>query len=294
MSTGPSTVAKSPPDIRRFRETPPPEEPFFNRQRKDEAAGYTMSFVLHLIVMLALTVTFVVEVRPGSPRTVTISTETDSRSAPLEQSPLEIVVDEPSGENAAAQGLAMLAGAIVHDDGTLPAWQSELTHSGAAGTGTSTGSPQPTGTPFELPKNAVQAGSFAAWWIPKVERYGEKVEPGQLPRVGQEYRIYVQIRVPEDRPVLKVEDLSGEIVGTDGYKQLIPDRAWVPDDDGNLVRAAGARSFLHARDGAVEIVFKVQGAGKAGIRDTIRIRSRLLNEEQVLTLEFKEVSSAGE
>ena len=294
MSSGPVRIARPASAAAEQHAAAAETERFFTRQRRDEATGFAMSLVMHLVAMLALTITFVVEVRPGSPRPVVVTASEVETRSPLEEVPVEIIVDEPGGANASALGPTALASSIVEHSVTRPAWQALDSNSGSDGQGTSSGPPQPSGTQFDLPKNAVQAGSFAAWWIPKVERYGEKVEPGQLPRVGQDYRIFVQIRVPEDRKVLKVSDLSGEIVGTDGYRQLIPDRAWVMDDDGKLVRAAGARSYLHAHDGAVEIVFKVQGAGKAGIRDTISIRSRILDEEQTLTLEFQDSEASSD
>jgi hypothetical protein len=137
--------------------------------------------------------------------------------------------------------------------------------------------------PEEVPANAVQAGSFLAWWIPKVQRFGEVVEAGQLPRAGQDYHIHLQVRMPDGRESLPLSDLSGEIIGTDGYRQRIPDRAYVDDGNGALTRAPRE---LPVRGQIVEVVFRVDGAGQSGIKDKITIRSELLNEEQVLTLEF--------
>ena len=271
---------------RRGPATPPDPPRSSLRTLRDELTGYAMSFMLHLAAMAALMLTVIVHVEPGRRVPLTVSTELPS-DAPLETATFDIVKAEPVGENTLAIGPVALAGERAENSPVLPSLQAALGPAGAAGTGTATGSPRPGGAFLELPQNAVQAGSFAAWWIPKQERYGEVVEPGQLPREGQDYRIYVQIAVPEGRRTYKVDDLSGEIVGTDGYKQLIPALAFVADGEGNLVRAAGARSYLPVRNGVAEIIFKVQAAGKAGVQDTIRIRSRLLGEEQLLTLVFQ-------
>lgn len=139
---------------------------------------------------------------------------------------------------------------------------------------------------WKLPKGAVVAGSFAAWWVPKVERFGERVEPGQLPRVGQDYRIVVQFRVDPAQRSIRVDDLSGDITGSDGFKQRIPDRAWIEEADGRLTLAS-PDSVLRVRNGVAELSFKVTAAGQTGVRDTIRIRSASLREEQVLKLVFQ-------
>lgn len=294
MSTGPTTVAASPAVHRREAGAVPPLDRGTLRLRRDELTGYAMSFVLHLAAMAMLTLTVIVHIEPGTPAPLTISTELPVE-APLETVPLEVVTDELVGADALAAGVPALAGMTFDRSPVLSSLAEALGPSGASGPGASTGAPRAGGAFLELPQNAVQAGSFAAWWIPKIERYGEVVEPGQLPREGQDYRIYVQIAVPKERKTYSVDDLSGEIVGTDGYKQLIPQRAWVMDDKGNLVRAVGGRSYLPVRDGVAEIVFKVEAASKAGVQDTIRIRSRLLDEEQSLTLIFQPLPpNAGE
>jgi hypothetical protein len=249
-----------------------------------------VSFTLHATLLATLMLFAIVIPQARRPRPITVSTEVADHTAEFVST--ELNADDLSGSLAAEHSTVLSAGDIVERSYRVPLNLSVLLPGGAGGAGLSAGTGRRASTRSDLPPNAVEAGSFAAWWIPKVERYGEKVEPGQLPRVNQPYFIHVQIRVPDDRRTLRVDDLSGEIIGTDGYRQPIPDRAWVLDDSGALVRAVGGRSFLRVAGGLVEVVFKVDGAGQAGVRDTIRIRSQILGEEQTLMLEFQPVAAA--
>lgn len=134
------------------------------------------------------------------------------------------------------------------------------------------------------PKNAVRKGSFTAWTIPIPQRVGEKPEPGDSPRPGQPYYIVIQIKVPEARRTYKVNDLSGKIIGTDGYQQLIPAQAFVQEKNGRLTRAKIGR-MLPIIDGVVQILIQVPGA-EALVKDTVSVNSRSLKEQQTLELIF--------
>ena len=136
------------------------------------------------------------------------------------------------------------------------------------------------------PKNAVRKGSFTAWTIPIAQRFGEKPQAGDSPRPGQPYFIAIQVKLPERRRTYKVSDLSGKIVGTDGYVQLIPAMAYVQERDGKITRANVGR-LLPIVDGVAQILIKVPGA-EALVKDTIAIKSRTLKEEQTLLLVFGE------
>ena len=134
------------------------------------------------------------------------------------------------------------------------------------------------------PKNAVRKGSFTAWTVPIPQRFGEKPEPGDSPRPGQAYFIAIQVRLKPGRKAYKVNDLSGKIIGTDGYVQLIPAMAYVQDRKGKITRANVGR-LLPIVDGVAQIFIKVPGA-EALVKDTISIKSRSLKEEQTLELIF--------
>lgn len=262
-------------------------ERFLRRCTGDEGTGFALSLLIHGGVLLALAGLVWRKVHPGDLVAITISTVAPVpplvTDLPLE---MQLRPEQPPQELSRPP----LIGALPTMD---HAAELERLLAKAASDGGSGRSSRDAANDPALPKHAVRAGSFTAWWIPAPQRYGEQVEPGQLPRAEQPYHIHVQIRLPDARPVFRLDDLSGEIVGTDMYRQRIPDRAWVLDERGQLVRAAG-RGHARVHNGVAEIVFKVEGAGRVGIRDTITIRSRSLREEQVLTLEFQPSAPSGE
>jgi hypothetical protein len=126
---------------------------------------------------------------------------------------------------------------------------------------------------FELPKGgkAIQQGSFSAWTIPAD------------PRPGQDYVIVVEINLPDKTERYSKADLSGQLIGTDGYKVAIPDgKEW-----NGLGWLRPRRTPLFRREGEkARIVFFIRGAQQALVRDTIQIRSRLLDEQQKLQIVF--------
>ncbi len=108
------------------------------------------------------------------------------------------------------------------------------------------------------PKNAVTKGSFTAWTVP------EDPEP------GQDYVIVIEIKLPEKVQRYPLRDLSGMVVGTDGWRQAIPGKT---------------QGFARVVDHRTQLEIKVFGAPRL-VRDTIRIRSRILKEQQILTIVF--------
>lgn len=115
--------------------------------------------------------------------------------------------------------------------------------------------------PVAVPSYAVTKGSFSAWTVP------EDPEP------GQNYVIRILVRLPgEWKPSAKfrLRDITGMVIGTDGYKQAIKFRT---------------TQMAEIQDGAVQIEILVPGARKL-VRDTIRIESKLLKEKQVIQLVF--------
>jgi hypothetical protein len=142
-----------------------------------------------------------------------------------------------------------------------------------------------------VPPNAVRAGSFAAWVtpLPQQKTTGKQGAdpdqgPGDAPRPGQAYLITIQINVPEGMERYPLRDLSGEVVGSDGYRQKLPDRAFVLTEEGTLSRPSQP-SVRVTHAGVVQIAIRVPGA-HALVQDTIEISSKMLNEQQTLKLVF--------
>jgi hypothetical protein len=149
-----------------------------------------------------------------------------------------------------------------------------------------------TGTGFlNLPRNAVQAGSFAAWTTPQGldnlnRRFKPKGEAGDSPVPGELYHITIQIKLPRTRTTYSLNDLSGEVVGTDKYRQRIPQGVYVMDADKELTKPLKT-GRIDVKKGVVEIVMIVPGAANL-VEDTIQIESKLLKETQTLKIRFEE------
>lgn len=108
------------------------------------------------------------------------------------------------------------------------------------------------------PPDAVTQGSFSVWAEPR------------SPKIGEPYRIFVQIRLPDDVTEYDWSDLQGMIVGSDGYRKPIP-----PVRQGSIA----------VQNGFVRFSVAVVSADQA-VNDTIYVRSKLLKETQELRLQF--------
>ena len=144
------------------------------------------------------------------------------------------------------------------------------------------------GALLKVPKSglAVTKGSFTAFTIPA------------NPKPGQTYSIVIEIRLPADVKKFRVADLSGEVKGSDKYTQKIPYDSRTPYASGypvenDKIKPLEASSVLDVVDNKVQIVVKVPGAARL-VKDTIKIRSRKLKEEQELTLVFGKPSAPEE
>lgn len=109
-----------------------------------------------------------------------------------------------------------------------------------------------------IPKYAVTKGSFSAWTDPKD------------PEPGKSYEIVIQFRLPPNVKSYKGSDLTGMVIGTDGYRQPI--------------KFSRTESFP-VQDGNIQVRIRVPGADRL-VRDTIRIESKLLHEKQMIEIEF--------
>jgi hypothetical protein len=76
------------------------------------------------------------------------------------------------------------------------------------------------------------------------------------------------------------------VVGTDGYRQKIPEDAWYFNTRGELVRARTGRQ-LPVINGTAELLIRVPGAATALVKDSIKVYSRTLDEEQTIELVFQ-------
>ena len=128
------------------------------------------------------------------------------------------------------------------------------------------------------PKNAVHRGSSTAW-----------ADPAR-PAPRQAYWIYIEVRLPPNAGRYEVQDLSGRLIGTDGYTRGVGrdsrgalDGAVVPNSSsfGNITQ-----DHFRVNGQTARIAVWVPGAEEL-VRDTVNIRSELLNESQALEIVFQ-------
>jgi len=125
---------------------------------------------------------------------------------------------------------------------------------------------------------AVTKGSFTAFTIPA------------NPKPREIYSIVIEVRLPDDVKKFKVNDLVGEVRGSDGYTQKLPYDSRTPYAAGypaenERIKVMDGSTVLDVINNRVQIIVKVPGAAQL-VKDIIRIRSRRLKEEQELTLVF--------
>lgn len=110
-----------------------------------------------------------------------------------------------------------------------------------------------------VPKSAITKGRFTVWTDP------EDPEP------AQRYRIVIEVKVSEKLEKYPRCDLSGSILGTDGYVQNFGG----PTEHG----------FYAVKDQKVRLHVAVPGASPL-VKDVIQVKSKRLDEEQRIELEF--------
>ncbi len=138
---------------------------------------------------------------------------------------------------------------------------------------------------FRVPESglAVTKGSFTAWTDPA------------HPKPGDFYQIIIEMRLPDRLTRYRLSDLSGRVVGTDGYTQRLPFDA----RKANAARVTGGaepetvkrNTVVELSGNKLQLAIKVPGARRL-VKDRIDIKSRRLREEQNITLIFGSATSA--
>ncbi len=114
-----------------------------------------------------------------------------------------------------------------------------------------------------VPASAVTQGSFTVWAEPE--------NPHCIP-----YKIHIRVKLPSNTANYTRQDLSGMLIGTDGYAQNLQAQS--------LWTFIGGGRFVFSGD-AAELVVPVPAAENL-VQDTINVRSQLLNEQQTLRVIF--------
>lgn len=222
------------------------------------AVGYGVSLMVHFAILLILSMVFftidqldkrmVINATEGEKDVLpveTIDTRLDVAGGNEQQTPPQFqVVQTPISEMAAPE---------------FPEFADPSSAAGGAGSGDSSGDGSGQGgLNIRVGNNAVTKGSFTAWTVP------------EDPAPGQNYMIMIRIKLPDKVRRYPRRDLSGMVVGTDGYRQPIP---------------GSTRGYLPTKDRESLLTIPVPGAQRL-VEDSIEIRSKLLDEKQSLKIVF--------
>jgi hypothetical protein len=225
--------------------------------RSMAATGYGVSVVLHVAVLTILSLIVITVNKSEEPMissafTVTGEVEELTEVIALELEPLESTESyDPTELLSSMPGGAELLSSIISPTGT---------------SGTTDGDAIGAGAGFNMPASGhvVTKGSFSAWTVP------------EDPKPREDYLVVIQIRLPEKIRKYSREDLSGFLEGDDGYQTPL----------GQFTGKGFPKQFYgRFDDEARQFVIKIPG-GAAKVSDTIEIRSRVLREEQKLTITF--------
>ncbi|MBI1349189.1 hypothetical protein GC163_23210 [bacterium] len=218
--------------------------------------GMTTSLAIHALVVSTLAITyFTQESRIGLPVTAGFSEgqETDELDIPVdsrldaaqgeEAAPLQFTAVTALGDNAASMSAAESLLGQLEGEG----------HD--AGEGDKLGE---LGSNIKVPPSAITRGSFTVWTEPKD------------PKPRSKYEIVIQVKLPPSVKQYRLRDLTGMVVGTDGYRKQITFKS--------TERKA-------VKEGVVQIAITIPGAAQL-VKDTIQIRSQVLDEEQTIEIIF--------
>ncbi|MEO2034055.1 MAG: hypothetical protein ABGZ35_18430 [Planctomycetaceae bacterium] len=132
---------------------------------------------------------------------------------------------------------------------------------------------------FRIPESglAVTKGSFTAWTDPA------------RPEPGQSYQIIIEVRLPDNIKRYRLSDLSGEVTGSDRYRQKLPFDSRTPSaarvTDGAEYKTVRRNMIVKVNGAKLQLAIRVPGAERL-VKDRIRIKSRRLRENQELILVF--------
>ncbi|MDA0833277.1 MAG: hypothetical protein O2955_09315 [Planctomycetota bacterium] len=219
--------------------------------------GYALSLLTHLSILIVLAIWLIPQIIGDKGFSVNVATSDDSDGKTEEILDTKFELPEIEAATEAPQVVMPLESTSTLTENEIT---SDISARVQASIGEGAGEDDLAVGGGEPGKNAVVKGSFTAWTVP------EDPEP------GQDYQIIIRIKLPErvkkDYPL---RDLSGLVMGTDGYRQMIPGPKKV--------------RYARVRKGYAQIDVTVPGAYRL-VKDKIVVRSRMLEEEQLLEIVF--------
>jgi len=223
------------------------------------AAGYGISLLFHCALLIAMSLYYFSDYVQENYIESSIASDEESM---VFDDVMDVRIDMPAGDLATSESLETAMNMELSPNaanqmvtGVEDSVDSLFNEGGDSGNG---------GASFLVPKNAkiFTKGSFTAWTEPN--------DPGP----NEDYSIVITVRLPDRVKRYRATDLSGQVVGTDGYKQNIP---------GPEYRRGSV--YLPVVDRHAQLIIEVPGGGPR-VQDTIEIRSTTLKEEQKLVIEF--------
>jgi hypothetical protein len=138
----------------------------------------------------------------------------------------------------------------------------------------------------DIPTNAVSKGSFMVYTVPAT------------PRPREDYKIHIMVSLPQqERVSYTSDDLSGNIVGTDGFRYVISSGMYQgvnkqyyenPASFPGFERYKNIEEFrYYPEKNRARLIVLIPGAAKM-VKDTITISSHLLQESQTIDLVFND------
>lgn len=248
------------------------------------AVGYYLSLLMHILFYVAAAIGFLYfgnqlfdDELVGVNVRARLADEDVLDDQPLEELP-EVLLDSPEVPSPLQQ---MSSSLEAIEEGLVETLKTDQMVS-LGGSTDSEEEANSSGFLFKMPQGglAVTKGSFTAWTSP------EKPEP------GQNYRIIIEVRLPNDVKRYRLSDLTGTVKGSDSFQRRIPfDRrtqfkssSFYIDKDNRQKEITG-RDTVTVRENKIQMVVVIPG-GANEVRDVIQISSRRLHEKQELELVF--------
>lgn len=225
--------------------------------------GYGLSIALHVILLVVLSL-WIYQIQQKN-AAIFLSAGTGD----LGDGDITFGTDLAGGSNSSAsEQEAEIVPPTAYgtgNDDIDPASLAEMMGGGGRGSGTGTGDGNGSGNGLAglgVPTFAVTKGSFSIWTDPRD------------PRPGQNYHIMVAVKLPDHIKTYPSTDLTGTVVGTDGYTLAIA----------TAVKRTSPPK-VKVKNHLVTFKLFVPGASRL-VRDTIEVSSKLLKEKQKIEIEF--------
>lgn len=246
------------------------------------ATGYLISLLFHSTVLTLMAITIVGGMKGDDDISTLASLEEDQNFSL--SGPLDTRIKDAGGKTTEFNIMQPVKTMTGENENTVEEIQDDFSAHIGKGTGDSEGDGSGDGGgDFKLKPmgNAVTVGSFTAWTVPKD------------PDLNEDYLIIIQVKLPASYKSTRyrASDLSGLVLGTDDHRQAIPwDSRWLnstftPNTAGEI-RPVNKGDYLPLKNRVAQLIVKVPGSKIPATRDTIKIKSRVLKENQTLEIVF--------